>query len=140
MTDESVVAAQNANRICRLLLPVVATVVAALWAWLSSDARAAMVRLESEAVGGGDWLSRRDEEDQRHGSVLVVVAHPDDEAMFFVPTIVHFRDAGWRVHVLSLSTGTCPRVLAMRVLSLSDCVCHVTLCVWLLLLPSTLLR
>jgi N-acetylglucosaminylphosphatidylinositol deacetylase len=36
---------------------------------------------------------------------LLVVAHPDDEAMFFVPTIVSLQAAGAAVHVLCLSEG-----------------------------------
>lgn len=37
--------------------------------------------------------------------VLVVVAHPDDEAMFFAPTIAALQELGHVVHVVSLSTG-----------------------------------
>lgn len=34
-----------------------------------------------------------------------VVAHPDDEAMFFWPTLAQLHDAGVRLSVLCLSTG-----------------------------------
>ena len=37
--------------------------------------------------------------------VLLVTAHPDDEAMFFVPTILALQARSVRVHVLCLSTG-----------------------------------
>ena len=37
--------------------------------------------------------------------VLLVTAHPDDEAMFFVPTILALQARGVVVHVLCLSTG-----------------------------------
>eukprot|EP01063_Lacrimia_lanifica_P014140 TRINITY_DN20793_c0_g1_i1.p1 TRINITY_DN20793_c0_g1~~TRINITY_DN20793_c0_g1_i1.p1 ORF type:complete len:250 (+),score=64.01 TRINITY_DN20793_c0_g1_i1:44-793(+) len=40
------------------------------------------------------------------GAVLVVViAHPDDEAMFMTPCMIGFREAGYRVKVLCLSNG-----------------------------------
>ena len=38
-------------------------------------------------------------------SALVVTAHPDDESMFFLPSVVTLLDLGWRVHLLCLSTG-----------------------------------
>jgi len=37
-------------------------------------------------------------------SVLLVIAHPDDEAMFFVPSIQHLKQY-FHVHVLCLSNG-----------------------------------
>jgi hypothetical protein len=37
--------------------------------------------------------------------VLLVVAHPDDETMFFSPTISHYRRLGWSTSLLCLSTG-----------------------------------
>lgn len=39
-------------------------------------------------------------------SVLVVTAHPDDECMFFSPTIINLQRLG-KVHLLCLSTGMC---------------------------------
>jgi N-acetylglucosaminylphosphatidylinositol deacetylase len=39
------------------------------------------------------------------GGVLLVTAHPDDEAMFFVPTLAHFVACGEDVGVLCLSNG-----------------------------------
>lgn len=36
---------------------------------------------------------------------LLVVAHPDDETMFFGPTVAGLRLAGYAVHVLSLTIG-----------------------------------
>lgn len=42
----------------------------------------------------------------RPGSrVLLVTAHPDDEAMFFAPALLSMASAGVQVHVLCLSTG-----------------------------------
>jgi N-acetylglucosaminylphosphatidylinositol deacetylase len=48
-------------------------------------------------------------------SLLLVIAHPDDESMFFAPTVVAAVHSGARVHVLSLTDGAgggCPRVRA----------------------------
>ncbi|OVA19558.1 N-acetylglucosaminyl phosphatidylinositol deacetylase [Macleaya cordata] len=41
----------------------------------------------------------------RKRTVLLVVAHPDDESMFFSPTILYLTSAGHNVHILCLSTG-----------------------------------
>lgn len=38
-------------------------------------------------------------------SALIVTAHPDDEVMFFSPTILGLIGAGWDVKGLCLSTG-----------------------------------
>jgi N-acetylglucosaminylphosphatidylinositol deacetylase len=38
-------------------------------------------------------------------SALLVTAHPDDEAMFFAPTILALRRGGYRVRILCLSAG-----------------------------------
>jgi N-acetylglucosaminylphosphatidylinositol deacetylase len=41
-----------------------------------------------------------------HGTrVMVVTAHPDDECMFFSPTVVGLQRRGYNVHVLCLSEG-----------------------------------
>ena len=36
---------------------------------------------------------------------LFVTAHPDDECMFFSPTIYGLQKDGWEVYLLCLSTG-----------------------------------
>ena len=46
--------------------------------------------------------------------VLLVTAHPDDEAMFFVPTILALQARGVVVHVLCLSTGDFDGLGAVR--------------------------
>lgn len=38
-------------------------------------------------------------------SALILTAHPDDEAMFFAPTILGLRNHGWDVSGLCLSLG-----------------------------------
>ena len=37
--------------------------------------------------------------------ILLVTAHPDDECMFFTPTIVDFQKKGFKIDLLCLSTG-----------------------------------
>lgn len=38
-------------------------------------------------------------------TALILTAHPDDEVMFFTPTILALLDAGWEVGALCLSSG-----------------------------------
>ncbi|XP_019194812.1 PREDICTED: probable N-acetylglucosaminyl-phosphatidylinositol de-N-acetylase [Ipomoea nil] len=38
-------------------------------------------------------------------NVLLVIAHPDDESMFFAPTINYLTSKGHTVHILCMSTG-----------------------------------
>uniref|UniRef100_A0A5B7CCP9 N-acetylglucosaminylphosphatidylinositol deacetylase n=1 Tax=Davidia involucrata TaxID=16924 RepID=A0A5B7CCP9_DAVIN len=38
-------------------------------------------------------------------NVLLVVAHPDDESMFFAPTITYLISRGHNLHILCMSTG-----------------------------------
>jgi hypothetical protein len=40
-----------------------------------------------------------------HQNILLVTAHPDDECMFFLPTLRQSQRARCKVHVLCLSTG-----------------------------------
>ena len=44
--------------------------------------------------------------DAESPSALLLIAHPDDECMFFGPTVQHQRDSGADLHLVSLSTGT----------------------------------
>ena len=37
--------------------------------------------------------------------ILVVTAHPDDECMFFSPTIIYFKEKGLEVNILCLTNG-----------------------------------
>lgn len=36
---------------------------------------------------------------------LLIVAHPDDECMFFGPSLAQLQSSGWQLSVLCLSTG-----------------------------------
>ncbi|ORY48095.1 LmbE-like protein [Rhizoclosmatium globosum] len=48
-------------------------------------------------------------------NILLVVAHPDDECMFFGPTVVHLtREAGVVVHAVSVSNGNFDGLGAVR--------------------------
>ncbi|KAK9278166.1 hypothetical protein L1049_027726 [Liquidambar formosana] len=38
-------------------------------------------------------------------NVLLVIAHPDDESMFFSPTITYLMSRGHNLHILCMSTG-----------------------------------
>ncbi|KAK1352655.1 N-acetylglucosaminylphosphatidylinositol deacetylase [Heracleum sosnowskyi] len=38
-------------------------------------------------------------------NVLLVIAHPDDESMFFTPTINYLTSIGHNIHILCMSTG-----------------------------------
>lgn len=40
-----------------------------------------------------------------HGDALIVFAHPDDETMFFTPTLTMLKRLGIKIHFLSLSVG-----------------------------------
>ncbi len=44
---------------------------------------------------------------EKHQIVLLVTAHPDDECMFFSPTILGLLDSGAKVHLMCLSKGKC---------------------------------
>jgi N-acetylglucosaminylphosphatidylinositol deacetylase len=39
------------------------------------------------------------------GAALLVIAHPDDESMFFLPTIKNLLSNGVKLHLLCLSSG-----------------------------------
>ncbi|KAG9153627.1 hypothetical protein Leryth_008562 [Lithospermum erythrorhizon] len=43
--------------------------------------------------------------DGRVRNILLVIAHPDDESMFFTPTIIYLTSRGHNVHILCISTG-----------------------------------
>uniref|UniRef100_A0ACD5XAZ0 Uncharacterized protein n=1 Tax=Avena sativa TaxID=4498 RepID=A0ACD5XAZ0_AVESA len=43
--------------------------------------------------------------DRRSRNVLLVLAHPDDESMFFTPTILFLKSKGHSIHILCISLG-----------------------------------
>ncbi|PWZ38723.1 putative N-acetylglucosaminyl-phosphatidylinositol de-N-acetylase [Zea mays] len=43
--------------------------------------------------------------DRRTRTVMLVVAHPDDESMFFAPTILFLKSKGHNIHILCMSRG-----------------------------------
>ncbi|KAK9829581.1 hypothetical protein WJX72_006605 [[Myrmecia] bisecta] len=51
-------------------------------------------------------------------TVLFVVAHPDDESLFFAPTILAFKQAGMRVCLCCLSNGNAAGLGPRRALEL----------------------
>jgi N-acetylglucosaminylphosphatidylinositol deacetylase len=53
-------------------------------------------------------------------SVLIVTAHPDDEVMFFAPTILALVGLGVQVHALCLSIGDADNQGKIRRQELSD--------------------
>ncbi|KAF8040424.1 hypothetical protein BT93_B2604 [Corymbia citriodora subsp. variegata] len=44
-------------------------------------------------------------ENANKSNVLLVIAHPDDESMFFLPTISYLTSRGHNLHILCLSVG-----------------------------------
>ena len=59
-------------------------------------------------------VTRRDGAPARSHVVLVITAHPDDECMFFAPSILSLRRQGHRVHVLCCSAGDFRGLGALR--------------------------
>ena len=70
-------------------------------------AGAAWVLRSAQRLGAAHRGSMRDTARRVGGSgpVLLVTAHPDDECMFFTPTVRALVSEGVPVHVLCLSTG-----------------------------------
>jgi GlcNAc-PI de-N-acetylase len=54
-------------------------------------------------VSSAAWPSRPQKGDDARA--LLVIAHPDDEAMFFLPTIRSLQHSGFTVDILCLSNG-----------------------------------
>lgn len=52
--------------------------------------------------------------------VCVVIAHPDDESMFFLPTLLHLRSQGHTLLLLSLSAGNAAGLGSVRSKELLD--------------------
>jgi len=50
-----------------------------------------------------DYFKKKRDSSQR--TVAFIIAHPDDECMFFTPTILHYKRLEYNIKVLCLSTG-----------------------------------
>lgn len=61
------------------------------------------------------WRKRSD---KKWNHLLVVSAHPDDESMFFAPSILHFRRKKKNISILCLSTGNYYHLGSQRKLEL----------------------
>jgi len=53
---------------------------------------------------------------------LIITAHPDDEIMFFAPTIIGLRKQGFKVKILCLSTGNYDKKGEIREVEIKNCV------------------
>lgn len=53
---------------------------------------------------------------------LFITAHPDDEIMFFAPTIIGLRKQGFKVKILCLSTGNYDKKGEIREVEIKNCV------------------
>ena len=52
--------------------------------------------------------------------ILLVIAHPDDESMFFIPVLLHFQQSvKW--HLLCLSSGNFNGLGSTRIQELRKC-------------------
>lgn len=75
-------------------------VVSVILLWVASLCKilhTSCVPSKSAFLNNGEALHKR--------NVLLVVAHPDDESMFFCPTINYLTSRGHNLHVLCMSTG-----------------------------------
>ncbi|KAJ4807911.1 N-acetylglucosaminyl-phosphatidylinositol de-N-acetylase [Rhynchospora pubera] len=68
--------------------------------WVASVWR--ITSLSSRLPSKPLFLSSRSE---KRKNVLLVMAHPDDESMFFSPTIIYLASEGHRIHLLCISVG-----------------------------------
>lgn len=53
-----------------------------------------------------EWLRARRTKRTGWRKVLIVIAHPDDETMFFAPTIISLFEEGVQLSLLCLTNGT----------------------------------
>lgn len=52
---------------------------------------------------------------------MLVTAHPDDEAMFFLPTITYLNDSNYDIHLICLSNGNANKIGKIREAELEKC-------------------
>ncbi|XP_057769978.1 uncharacterized protein LOC130989857 isoform X1 [Salvia miltiorrhiza] len=70
------------------------------------------VFLESLSASKAAFLN--DGASSRRRNVLVVIAHPDDESMFFAPVINYLTSGHHNVHILCMSTGNADGMGSIR--------------------------
>ncbi|KNC80763.1 hypothetical protein SARC_06890 [Sphaeroforma arctica JP610] len=74
------------------------------------------ILLQKQRAGykNGNKAQSTENESDLEPPALIVIAHPDDECMFFAPTIISLRKQGRPVHILCLSTGNYNGLGAIR--------------------------
>ncbi|KAF3323142.1 N-acetylglucosaminyl-phosphatidylinositol de-N-acetylase-like isoform X2 [Carex littledalei] len=77
--------------------PCVALIVS-IWVASVLKIASSSSRLRSEALFLSSSLEKKK-------NVLLVMAHPDDESMFFSPTIMYLASEGHQIHLLCISVG-----------------------------------
>ncbi|XP_031131364.1 probable N-acetylglucosaminyl-phosphatidylinositol de-N-acetylase isoform X2 [Ipomoea triloba] len=66
---------------------------------------ASLCKVLHESLSGSKATFLDDGRGSLKRNVLLVIAHPDDESMFFAPTINYLTSKGHNVHILCMSTG-----------------------------------
>ncbi|KAG6437497.1 hypothetical protein SASPL_102415 [Salvia splendens] len=87
----------------------IALILAVLLLWFASLCK---VFLESMSSSKSAFLN--DGASSRRRNVLVVIAHPDDESMFFAPVINYLTSRHHNVHILCMSTGNADGMGSVR--------------------------
>lgn len=73
------------------MLALIVVLLAALLQWTTTTSNEAQLNALA-----GDAIKPR---------AVVLTAHPDDEAMFFAPSILSMVDADWDMHAICISDG-----------------------------------
>lgn len=68
------------------------------------------------------WIQTSHARFNRHQKALLVVAHPDDEVMFFSPLLQWASGCNEKMHILCLSTGNFEGLGEIRKQELARCV------------------
>ncbi|XP_042046176.1 probable N-acetylglucosaminyl-phosphatidylinositol de-N-acetylase isoform X3 [Salvia splendens] len=89
----------------------IALTLAVLVLWFASLCK---VFLESMSASKPAFLNDVAGATSRRRNVLVVIAHPDDESMFFAPVINYLTSRHHNVHILCMSTGNADGMGSVR--------------------------
>ncbi|KAL1546048.1 N-acetylglucosaminylphosphatidylinositol deacetylase [Salvia divinorum] len=89
----------------------IALITAVLVLWFASLCK---VFLESMSASKAAFLNDVAGVSSRRRNVLVVIAHPDDESMFFAPVINYLTSRHHNVHILCMSTGNADGMGSIR--------------------------